>query len=1116
MAPAREKIVVVGHGMTGQRFVEKLVEHSAGLDAEQRPEIVVFGEESQPAYDRVKLTSYFEHMDPMRLHLQQREWYDDNKSQVTLRSGDRVVAIDSAKRVIKTREGDELGYDKLVLATGSVPFAPPIEGVCKDHLLAQFYGGSDGVSSCACEPEAHPKGVFVYRTIDDLDAMVKYSKEHKIKAAAVIGGGLLGLEAMRVCSEHLGVEDVRVLDSSPHLMRRQLDGKGGRQLIRTIESMGYKVHTRARTSRIEAEDGLCKKLYVGKAGAEGSFDIDVDMVILSAGIRPRDELARTAGTLTMADATGGGIQVDDHMATSDPHIFAVGECASHNGMCYGLVGPCYDMAAVLAYNLVNPSAKEEPKTFSIGDVSTKLKLMGVDVASFGDYSIEEDKENDDNALSLVFQDPLAGIYRKLTFTADGKNLRGGILVGDAEDYGTLSMLAKSTKPLKVSPTSLLPPPSANGGSGGAGVSIVDMDDDAQVCSCNDVSKGAICAAVRDQGCETVGAIGGCTKAGISCGGCKPLLQELLVDEMGKLGKTVDKSLCEHFRFTRQELFHIVQINKIKSFNELFESHGSDTASVYRGCEICRPAVASILASLWNELVISKDNAPLQDTNDRFLGNIQRGGSYSVVPRVPGGEITPAKIIALGEIAQRYGLYSKITGGQRIDLFGAERHQLPQIWEDLVNAGFESGHAYGKALRTVKSCVGSTWCRFGMRDSVGFAIELEERYRGIRSPHKLKGGVSGCIRECAEAQSKDFGLIATEQGYNLYVCGNGGSKPRHATLLASGIDEETCRRYLDRFLMFYIRTADKLQRTARWLEALEGGIDYLKEVVVNDKLGIAEELEAQMAHLIYTYKCEWKEIVTDPERRKMFAQYANEPSKSERGIEFIKQRGQQRPADWPKNWDALPHVPKPSNNPVIALEPETEESIESKDPSSSPMMSSQRFPGGETWVDMMHVDDVLMDSGVTLRYGKSELALFKLATSAKTGPKFRLFATQNMCPHRNSFVLSSGLVGDAGGLPKVACPIHKKRYILTTGKCLDDENYELWTFRTRLDPSTGRVSLLLPSEADLDEILASEKYRVTSAMKDYNPAEHTIEVETSLADGGEAKSTACCGDSKLEW
>ncbi len=365
-----------------------------------------------------------------------------------------------------------------------------------------------------------------------------------------------------------------------------------------------------------------------------------------------------------------------------------------------------------------------------------------------------------------------------------------------------------------------------------------------------------------------------------------------------MGARVDNRLCEHFRTSRQELYQIAMIKEIKTFGALIASHGRG-----HGCEICKPAVASILASLWNENVLDPAHATLQDTNDRFLANIQRGGTYSVVPRVPGGEITPEKLIVLGEVARKYGLYTKITGGQRVDLFGAPVHLLPEIWGELIAAGFESGHAYGKALRTVKSCVGSTWCRFGVQDSVGFAIRVELRYRGLRAPHKLKGGVSGCVRECAEAQGKDFGLIATENGYNLYVCGNGGARPRHADLLASDLDEDTALRYLDRFLMYYVRTADRLTRTSVWLESMEGGIEYLRDVIVNDRLGIAAELERQMQAFVDSYECEWKAVVDDPEKRRFFEQFAN-TDETAPGIEFVSERGQQRPADWPSDFVPL--------------------------------------------------------------------------------------------------------------------------------------------------------------------------------------------------------------------
>jgi nitrite reductase (NADH) large subunit len=412
---------------------------------------------------------------------------------------------------------------------------------------------------------------------------------------------------------------------------------------------------------------------------------------------------------------------------------------------------------------------------------------------------------------------------------------------------------------------------------------------ALICSCNNVSKGAIVAAI-DAGCTTIGALKTSTKAATSCGGCSSLLARVLKAELTARGVAVNNDLCEHFPYSRQQLFHLIRVGQLRSFGDTIAKHGRGL-----GCDICKPAIASILASCWNEFVLKRDQAVLQDTNDYFLANLQRDGTYSVVPRVPGGEITPDKLIAIGVVAKKYNLYTKITGGQRIDLFGAQVHQLPLIWKELIDAGFESGHAYGKAVRTVKSCVGSTWCRYGMQDSVGFAIDLENRYKGLRAPHKLKFAVSGCTRECAEAQSKDVGIIATEKGWNLYVCGNGGMKPRHADLLASGLDGGTLIRYVDRFLMFYIRTADRLQRTSVWLDNLEGGLDYLKQVVIEDELGIAAELEADMARVIDSYQCEWRKAIDDPQTLKRFRHFVNS-DRADDNVVFIEERGQIRPAD----------------------------------------------------------------------------------------------------------------------------------------------------------------------------------------------------------------------------
>ncbi len=409
-----------------------------------------------------------------------------------------------------------------------------------------------------------------------------------------------------------------------------------------------------------------------------------------------------------------------------------------------------------------------------------------------------------------------------------------------------------------------------------------------MCTCANVTFGELRSAVRDAGVTTIDALCSATRAGTGCGSCVATCGTVLDGELEAAGVEVSRALCPHFSQTRQELFEIVRVAGIRTFAELLASHGTGT-----GCDVCKPTVASILATQWNEHVLDEPHRPLQDSNDRFLANIQRDGTYSVVPRVPGGEITPERLLVIAEVARDFDLYTKITGGQRIDLLGARLDQLPEIWHRLVAAGFESGQAYGKSVRTVKSCVGRTWCRYGVQDSTGLAIALEERYRGLRSPHKLKFAVSGCSRECAEAQSKDVGVIATEKGWNLYVCGNGGMRPRHATLLASDLTTERLVQLIDRFLMFYVRTADKLQRTAPWLEALPGGIDHLRDVVVGDSLGLAEELDAAMAAHVDTYVDEWAAALADPARLAEFQHFVN-ADVPDPDLAYVRERGQRRP------------------------------------------------------------------------------------------------------------------------------------------------------------------------------------------------------------------------------
>jgi nitrite reductase (NADH) large subunit len=823
------KVVVIGNGMVGQRFLEKLVARDEGH------EITVFCEEPRPAYDRVQLTSFFSGKSASDLSLFEKKLFE--KASVTLRLNDPVLAVDPIEKVVRSGRYRAVPYDKLVFATGSTPFVPPVAGHDR-------------------------RDCFVYRTIEDLETITASAARSKV--GTVIGGGLLGLEAAKALKD-LGLE-THIVEFAARLMAVQLDDSAGRLLRKKIEALGASVHLQKSTKEIMEGTVRRQRLVF----ADGT-SLETDIVVFSAGIRPRDELARAAG---LAVGERGGIRIDSHCQTSNPDIYAVGECALWEGRIFGLVAPGYQMAEVAARHM----AGETQVHFLGADLSTKLKLMGVDVASIGDAHAVTPE-----AVSYVYTDEV--VYKKLVVSGDRKQLLGAILVGDASDYGALQQLVLNHMPIPEHPEELILPVR---NPAGRGVGVELLPETALVCSCNSVSKGQICAAIA-AGCTSLGSIKKTTRAATSCGGCGPLAKAILDAELKKRGHAVTNHLCEHFAFSRQELFHLVRVEGLRSFDQILHKHGRG-----RGCDICKPTLASILASCWNEMVLEPRHAPLQDTNDYFLANLQKDGSYSIVPRVPGGEIQPEKLVVLGQVAKKYGLYTKITGAQRIDLFGARVEQLPHIWKALIDAGFESGHAYGKALRTVKSCVGSTWCRYGVQDSVSMAIRVEQRYRGLRAPHKIKMAVSGCTRECAEAQGKDVGVIATDKGWNLYVCGNGGMKPKHAVLLASDLTDELLVRYIDRFLMLYIRTADRLQRTSTWLENLEGGIDYVKKVVCEDSLGIGAELEADMQKHVDTYRCEWKAAIETPAILRRFRHFVNS-EEPDPGVEFVTERGQPVPA-----------------------------------------------------------------------------------------------------------------------------------------------------------------------------------------------------------------------------
>ncbi|MFJ9414211.1 nitrite reductase large subunit NirB [Streptomyces sp. NPDC101227] len=838
----RPTIVLIGHGMVGQRFLEELADRGVT----ERARVVVLCEEPRPAYDRVQLTSYFAGRTADDLSVTAPDFMA--RHGIELHLGDPATAVDRTTRTVTARSGLTVGYDTLVLATGSYPFVPPVPG--KDSA-----------------------GCFVYRTIEDLLAIEEYAKN--ATTGVVVGGGLLGLEAAGAL-KGLGLR-THIVEFNARLMALQVDEGGGAALRRTVEEMGLEVHTGVGGKEIVTD---AAGATVAMELSDGSR-VDTDLVIFSAGVRPRDQLARDCG---LAVGERGGIVIDEQCRTSDPAVYAIGECAlASDGRVYGLVAPGYDMARTAADTLAGGAG-----SFTGADLSTKLKLLGVDVASFGDAH-----GTTEGCLDVVYADSRSGVYKKLVIGREGE-LLGGVLVGDAEAYGMLRPLTGSVPP--VAPEQLVMPAGA-GAPAALGPSA--LPDDAVICNCHNVTKGAIRGAVTEHSCTTVPEVKKCTKAGSGCGSCVKALTTLVNDELEASGVSVDKGLCGCFPHTRAELYEVVRTLRLTSYEALLASHGRPEARAGDGCEICKPTIGSIIASLAPSVgadgyILDGEQAALQDTNDHFLANLQRNGSYSIVPRIPGGEVTPEKLIVIGEVARDFGLYTKITGGQRIDLFGARVDQLPLIWTRLVDAGFESGHAYGKALRTVKSCVGQTWCRYGVQDSVRMAIDLELRYRGLRSPHKLKSAVSGCARECAEARGKDFGVIATSNGWNLYVGGNGGADPRHADLLAQDLSDAELIRLIDRFLMFYIRTADRLERTSAWLERIEGGLDHVRDVVVHDSLGLCDELEALMAAHVSHYRDEWAETLNDPERLARFVSFVNAPDSPDPSVRFVPERDQVKP------------------------------------------------------------------------------------------------------------------------------------------------------------------------------------------------------------------------------
>jgi nitrite reductase (NADH) large subunit len=835
MTPEPRRIVVIGGGPAAHRLVEALSSRPAAAEALR---VTVVTEEAHLPYDRVQLSKRL--AGPVDLTLGEAELWE--AGHVSLLRGRRAIAVDTDARIVTLADATRLPYDELVLATGSSAAVPPIDNA---------------------------GAARVYRTIEDVDALV--AEVAAVRAAlgraprvVTVGGGLLGLEAAGGMAALGG--SAAIVHSGQWLMSSQLDEGAGRALGRLIAARGIDLELGVRPIGIlSAPSGAVTGVTLTDGRA-----ITADLVVFAIGIRPRDELARDAG---LELAPRGGVLVDDACATSARGVWAIGEVAAYAGQTVGLVAPANAMAEVVADRLLGGAA-----TFPGIDDATKLKLSGVEVASFGDA-----RGSSEGALEVVYADPARGLYQKVVVADDAKTLLGGVFVGDAAPYLSLRPLLGTELPAEpgayLSAAGAEPPANA------------ELPDAAQVCSCNNVSAGGIRQHIAE-GCTELGELKSCSRAGTQCGSCVPIVKKILDQELVKAGVEVSRALCEHVAMTRAELFESVRILGLQTVGEVLERFVSGGI----GCDICKPVVASVIATQTSRYILDDGAGALQDTNDRALANMQKDGTYSVVPRIPGGEITPDKLAVIAQIALDYGLYTKITGGQRIDLFGARLEQLPEIWQRLVDAGMESGQAYGKSLRTVKSCVGSTWCRYGVLDSVSMAVQLELRYRGLRAPHKIKMGVSGCARECAEARGKDVGVIATASGWQLYVGGNGGMTPAHAQLLAEGLDDETLLKYIDRYVMYYVRTADRLQRTARWQEELPGALDHVRQVVCEDSLGIADELETAMRKHIEGYEDEWAATLADPERLRRFRSFVNAPAEADPAVVRVPDgRGQSRPA-----------------------------------------------------------------------------------------------------------------------------------------------------------------------------------------------------------------------------
>ena len=783
----KQRLVVIGNGMAGARFVEDLL----AIDRD-RFDIVMFGDEPYGNYNRILLSNVLNgSQDAKEIFLNSLAWYEENH--ITLHAGKRVTGIDREKRLVLA-DGIEEPYDALVIATGSKPFVPPIHGTTLH-------------------------GVFVFRTLDDCRNIAEYAK--KSKRAVVIGGGLLGLEAAKGLMNH-NLEEVTIVEFGPWLMGVQLDEAGGKVLQQTIEKMGLKVRTKTNTAEIQGYTSVEAVKY-----SDGT-EQPADMVVISAGIRPNIDLAKECG-LTCDRA----IVVDDQMRTSDPYIFGVGECVQHRGMVYGLVAPLWEQTKVLAAVL---SGSNPDSAYAGSKIATKLKVMGVELASMG--RIGDLKDTDE---VVQYSEPARQVYWK-AIVRDGK-LSAACLLGDLGPADNLMELFKADAPVPERRLEIF----FTSQSAKKNVSLADLPDSHQICDCNGVSKGTICTAIQAGKC-TVPSVGKATRAGTGCGSCKGLVKGLIEAVAGAVKADPSEAwYVPAVPLDKPALVAEVRKRGLKSVSSVFRELGTSED------EKSKMGLASLLRSLWNDEYIDERDA--RYINDRVHANIQKDGRFSVIPRMYGGVTSADDLIKIGQVAKKYDVpMVKVTGGQRIDLLGVKKDDLPKMWADL---GMPSGHAYTKAFRTCKTCVGTEFCRYGTNDSTALGIAIERRFQGFEFPAKVKMGVSGCPRNCAEATVKDLGVIATEGGeWEISIGGAAGASVRKTDILCRVRTQEEALQVIGRFLIFYRDNAKWLERSYDFVPRV--GMEKIKKVLLDDELDLCGYFDREVEATIAAYADPWME------------------------------------------------------------------------------------------------------------------------------------------------------------------------------------------------------------------------------------------------------------------